>query len=647
MNGCRVQRVCLFPARINGAASGEVYSSLPPRSLLLAAFLLAVSLLAAGQAPPPISANDNRTPAGRLEAGVLALHLEIREGLFRPEAEDGPVIKTYAFAEAGHAPQTPGPLIRVPQGAALHITVHNLLPTAITLHGLHRHPGKAEDVIQLAPGEIKNLQFDAGEPGSYIYSASRTPPPTDNTDGEMAGAFIVDPPGARPDDRIFVIQLWDRNLFHRDFESALTINGKSWPYTERLPARLAHPEHWRILNASPLIHPMHLHGFYFQVNATGDGESEHFYTPAERRIVVTEPVIPGHTFEMTWLPERAGNWLFHCHVLDHMDSSFSPDLYGPEGPAPMAHAEHGGHTGMAKLVLGITVSGASAATRTTVTPVAAERHLFVRERPASPYVPAGPGFYLQGVSQQVGAIGPPLVITRGVRTAITVTNELSEPTAIHWHGLEIESYYDGVPGWDGTTQHTTPAIAPGSSFIAYMTPPRAGTFIYHTHWHDAKQLTGGMYGALLVLPPGQTFDPATDKVFVLGRNGPNELLDPLVLNGNPQPPVMVLLTGPTYRFRFVNIAPEDVLVGVSLTSEERPAKWRAIAKDGADLPPQQATVQDAKWNISVGETGDFEFTPKTPGSYQLRFTTLDAIEITQGIMVVPPDDPASVFAAKQ
>jgi FtsP/CotA-like multicopper oxidase with cupredoxin domain len=353
---------------------------------------------------------------------------------------------------------------------------------------------------------------------------------------------------------------------------------------------------------------------------------------------------------MTWVPERAGNWLFHCHVLDHMDSSFSPDLYGPEGPLPTADKERGTHMGMAKLVLGITVSEVSpstAANRVAMPPVAAERHLFVRQRPATSYVPAGPGFYLEGVSQQVGAVGPPLVITRGVRTAITVTNELSEPTAIHWHGLEIESYYDGVPGWDGTAQHTTPAIAPGSSFTAYMTPPRAGTFIYHTHWHDAKQLTGGMYGALLVLPAGQTFNPTIDKVFVLGRNGTNELLDPLMLNGSPQPRLMVLLPGPTYRFRFVNIAPEDVLVAVSLSSEGRLVQWRAVAKDGADLPQQQATVQDAKWNLSVGETGDFEFTPKTPGSYQLRFTTLEGIEITQGILVVPPDDPASVFAAKQ
>ena len=647
MNNFWVQRTVMTRSQLSSMSRGSSSSLLSSAALFAAFLLIAMSQLAAGQVPPQISANNNRAPTGRLEAGVLTLHLEIREGVWRPEAEDGPVIKTYAFAEQGHELQTPGPLIRVPQGTTLHLTVHSLLPTAITLHGLHRHPGKAEDAIQLAPGEIRNLQFDAGEPGSYIYSASSTPPSADGTDGEMAGAFIVDPPGASTDDRIFVIQLWERSLFHREFESALTINGKSWPHTERLQAQMGHSEHWRILNASPLIHPMHLHGFYFQVNAVGDGESESHFTPAERRTVVTEPVIPGHTFDMTWVPERAGNWLFHCHVMDHMDSSFSPDIYGPEGPPPMAHTEYGGHKGMAKLVLGVTVSDASpaaATNRTSVPPVAAERHLFVRERPASPYVPAGPGFYLEGVSRQVGAIGPPLVITRGVRTAITVTNQLSEPTAIHWHGLEIESYYDGVPGWDGTAQHTTPAIAPGSSFTAYMTPPRAGTFIYHTHWHGARQLTGGMYGALLVLPPGQTFDPSTDKVFVLGRNGPNELLDRLVLNGNPQPPVMVLLTGPTYRFRFVNIAPEDVLVAVSLTSEERLLKWRAIAKDGADLPPQQATVQDAKWNISVGETGDFQFTPKTPGSYQLRFTTLDAIEITQGIIVVPPDDPASVFA---
>src|SRR5262249_18335029 len=161
-------------------------------------------------------------------------------------------------------------------------------------------------------------------------------------------------------------------------------------------------------------------------------------------------------------------------------------------------------------------------------------------------------------------------------------------TAIHWHGLEIESYYDGVPLWDGTPQRTTPYIAPGSSFTAYMTPPRAGTFIYHTHWNDVRQLLGGMYGAILVLEPGQKYDPTTDKVFVLGRNGTNDMRDPLVLNGSPQPGVMVLLTGQTYRFRIVNITPLDSTLTASLTNEGKASKWRPIAKDGADLPASKA-----------------------------------------------------------
>jgi manganese oxidase len=145
----------------------------------------------------------------------------------------------------------------------------------------------------------------------------------------------------------------------------------------------------------------------------------------------------------------------------------APWLYGPDGPPPIGNHQHGDDAvrmGMGELVLGISVADDNPQllpAKATLRPPAAERHLFVRERPASQYVPSAPGFYLEGISKDVGAAGPPLVITRGERTAITVGNELSQPTAIHWHGLEIESYYDGVPGWDGTPQHATPYIAPG------------------------------------------------------------------------------------------------------------------------------------------------------------------------------------------
>jgi manganese oxidase len=610
---------------------------------------------ASDSALPAVLANNNRVPAGRLASGVLTVHLELREGLWRPDSQDGRTIAAYSFAEEGHEAQTPGPLIRVAQGKEIHVSVHNRLAVAAYVHGLHQHPGKPDDTMQLAPGETKEARFSAGEPGSYLYWASTSKGDLEARaldEGLMSGAFIVDSAGANADDRIFVIEVWARHLFEPGFDGVLAINGKSWPYTERLHAQLGKAEHWRMVNSTPFEHPMHLHGFYFYVDGASDGERAHHFTDAERRMVVTEMVSGGHTFDMTWNAERGGNWLFHCHILDHMMGDYkAPWLYGPDGPPATATHAHNidGSMGMGELVLGITVSDDNprlVPAKMTLPQPAAEKHLFVRERLASRYVPAGPGFYLEGVSKEVGAIGPPLVITRGERTAITIHNELSEPTAVHWHGLEIESYYDGVPGWDGTPQRTTPSIAPGYAFVAYMTPPRAGTFIYHTHWHDVKQLTGGLYGALLVLEPGEKYDPATDKVFVLGRSGPDEMHDPLVLNGSPQPGLMVLTTGHTYRFRIVNITPNDAVTVASLSTEDHPAKWRAKAKDGADLPVQQATLRDAVQTISVGETYDFEFTPEAPGDYDLRFSSALGNAVAQMIAVVPPGSPFSVFAEK-
>ena len=57
-----------------------------------------------------IQSNSNQTAAGRLEDGVLTLHLELRQGDWYPEAETGPSMKVYAFAEEGGPLQVPGPL---------------------------------------------------------------------------------------------------------------------------------------------------------------------------------------------------------------------------------------------------------------------------------------------------------------------------------------------------------------------------------------------------------------------------------------------------------------------------------------------------------------------------------------------------------
>ena len=98
---------------------------------------------------------------------------------------------------------------------------------------------------------------------------------------------------------------------------------------------------------------MHLHGFYFKVDGVGDGEHDEQYSEEQRRTVVTELIDVGHAFELTWTPDRRGNWLFHCHMLAHMAPS---EALHPrtEKPAKDA-ADHGHNTLMAGLIVGITV----------------------------------------------------------------------------------------------------------------------------------------------------------------------------------------------------------------------------------------------------------------------------------------------------
>lgn len=605
-----------------------------PRRGALSFLLLALSAVVAPARPadslPLVQPNDNRTPTGHLTAGVLELRLELREARWYPGDETGIHRDVYAFAESGRDPQSSGPLIRVPEGTRIHANIRNFLPAAARLYGLHRHPGDAKDSLLLAAGETREVQFLVGEPGTYLYWAATSDKPIDlrePADTLLSGAFIVDPPGAQPDDRIFVIGIWNKGVSGSpDFEELPTINGKSWPFTERLTHKIGDSTRWRILNPSFSEHAMHLHGFYFTVEGQGDGERYEHFAPDQRHLAVTELINPGHVFEMSWTPSRPGNWLFHCHMVVHIDAPSPPasstDPGSPDRP-PHDHL-----ASMAGLVLGITVEpgAAPAAHATAPAPIVAARklQLLISDNPGKlplyhlelndPKASAPPA----GKSPPTTLLGPPIVLTRGELSEIEIKNASSNPTAIHWHGIELESYYDGVVGWTGSGQQRTPPIPPGTSFVARMTPPRAGTFIYHTHWHDKAQLLNGLYGPLIVLEPGQTYDSEHDRVFVLsmGRYAPFGLV--LLVNGHPQPDPIELQTGQLYRLRFINICDDAADLRLRLTAKDAPVQWEAVAKDGADLPPQQRKFVTADMAITVGETYDFEYQSPTPGLAELK-----------------------------
>jgi FtsP/CotA-like multicopper oxidase with cupredoxin domain len=570
-------------------------------------------------APLRIEANSNRVPAGSLENGILTLRLELRPADWYPEADTGPSIKVYAFGEEGKAPQVPGPMIRVPQGTQVRVTVRNLLPATAIVHGIHQHPGEASDAVQVPAGEVREVRFTAGVVGTFQYWASAGGEMFGGRpfkeDSQLAGAFIVDAPGVVPSDRVFVIGMWRSQADPTRSQDVGVINGKSWPYNEQLTYPAGETVHWRWINASDRTHPMHLHGSYYQVDSTGDGERDRIFEPAQLLTVVTRVLDPGVSMSTSWTP-LAGRWIFHCHLVAH----FLPEMSVANAlvAQPQRLHEHGANH-MAGLVIGITVTGQR-------TPVAfhgrrRKFRLLVRERPVANNAAPKFGYQIEESHKltptDLRSANPPLVLERGRRVEIEVVNQLHEPTAVHWHGMELESYYDGVAGWGMQGSSVTPSIPPGGSFRVRFTPPRAGTFIYHTHMNDEVQLFGGLYGPLIVLEPGMRLDASTDHILIFSREDGNELTAERLLNGRANPPTLPWRKGQPNRLRLIDISPNNPAL-FSLIGPTGFVKWRAVAKDGADLPSAQAVVQEARQVVWTGETYDFEYDAREAGSLRLE-----------------------------
>ena len=585
-----------------------------------ASFLLvqaAAAIVATAPAAPEIRANDNRAIAGRLANGVLTVSLVARQGIWSPEGDKGPGIPVFAFAEEGKPLVVPGPMLRVSAGTELRITVRNTLPETLCLRGLQDHASTALDTVDIAPGASREIQFRAVTPGTFYYWARTNRTSSgfgDESDSQLVGAFIVDPPGTAPTrgERVMVISLWHDSLrvagVNEGLKETIVVNGLSWPYTERLSYSVGDTARWRVINASPAPHPMHLHGFYFAVDSKGDANRDTVYTWAQQRLAVTEFMMPGATMALRWVPTRAGNWLFHCHLIYHIDAQ----LRLTKRAAP-EHEHNHALSEMAGLVMGIHVSPAKGAAAMAPDPVARRRlRLVATERAAVFGNKPGFSFILQEGEREpardsVRFPSSTILLRRNEPTEITVVNRMTKNFAsVHWHGIELESFYDGVSGWSGAGERVAPIVAPNDSFVVRLTPDRAGTFIYHTHADETLQLTSGLYGPLLVL--GETEQPdSTDRVFLIGDAGPpldaRAPVAPFV-NGSTSPPPVELQAGTNYLFRLVSISSAQVR-RVRLVSESGAVLWDAVAKDGADLPSRQAFARTASIDLGPGETADF------------------------------------------
>ena len=103
--------------------------------------------------------------------------------------------------------------------------------------------------------------------------------------------------------------------------------------------------------------------------------------------------------------------------------------------------------------------------------------------------------------------GPTLRFTEGGYAVIFVKNEMDVETSVHWHGLLLPNFYDGVP------YLTTPPIEPGETQKYEFPLKQSGTYWYHSHTMLQEQ--SGVYGSIVIEPKKETLNYDKELVMVL------------------------------------------------------------------------------------------------------------------------------------
>jgi hypothetical protein len=117
------------------------------------------------------------------------------------------------------------------------------------------------------------------------------------------------------------------------------------------------------------------------------------------------------------------------------------------------------------------------------------------------------GKFVKGMAVNGSVPGPTLFFKEGEYAKIHVTNNMKKESSVHWHGLLLPNFYDGVP------YLTTPPIEPGETFTYEFPLKQSGTYWYHSH--SMLQEQSGVYGSIVIHPKEKKLEYDHDLVMVL------------------------------------------------------------------------------------------------------------------------------------
>ncbi|MEO7095398.1 MAG: copper oxidase [Polyangiales bacterium] len=279
---------------------------------------------------PVVTPNVGTLPWRVAADGAKEFHL-VAEPVKREFAK-GMVVDTW-----GYNGSCPGPTIEVVEGDHVRIFVTNKLPerTSVHWHALLLPNGmdgvSGLNQPHIAVGETYVYEFPIRGHGVKMYH------PHSDEMVQMAmgmmGFLIIHPkvPPKAKVDRHFCVMLHEWAIapgtskpnpaVMTDF-NIFTFNGRVWPGTDPLIVKEGERVSISLGNLSMDNHPIHLHGYIFELVGTDGGE-----IPKSARWPETTVDVPvGGTRTVELVADAPGDWAFHCHKSHHTMNAMGHDV---------------------------------------------------------------------------------------------------------------------------------------------------------------------------------------------------------------------------------------------------------------------------------------------------------------------------------
>jgi manganese oxidase len=271
----------------------------------------------------PVVAPNTPTLPWRMVNNVKVYHLVAEE--FTHDFAPGLKAKVWGYNKS-----FPGPVIEAVEGDKVRIYVTNKLPEPTSVHwhgillpsGMDGVSGLSQEAVP--PGKTFKYEFTLRQHGTHMYHShfdemtqigigttglfiihpkERPNPKIDRDFALMLGEWKIDPGTSRPNPNEMV----EFNI--------LTFNGKAFPGTDPLVAKLRDRVKLRVANLSQTHHhPIHLHGYQFKITETDGGQ----VPPSAQQPETTILAPVGTTRTAEFIANEPGDWALHCHMTHHV-----------------------------------------------------------------------------------------------------------------------------------------------------------------------------------------------------------------------------------------------------------------------------------------------------------------------------------------